>query len=30
MAARWDGVWFAGSGALLGATCLHVPVVTTS
>ena len=30
VAAIWDGVWFTGSAALLGATWLHVSVATTT
>ena len=30
VAAFWDGVWFAGSAALLVATWLHLPVATTA
>jgi hypothetical protein len=30
VAALWDGVWFAGSAALLVATWLHLPVATTT
>jgi hypothetical protein len=30
VAARWDGVWFAGSAALLVATWVHLPVATTA
>lgn len=30
IAALWDGVWFAGSAALLVATWLHLPYVTTA
>ena len=30
VAALWDGVWFAGSAALLVATWLHLPLATTN
>ena len=30
VAALWDGLWFIGSAALLGATWLHLPVATTA
>ena len=30
VAALWDGVWFAGSAALLVATWVHLPVATTA
>jgi hypothetical protein len=30
VAAVWDGLWFAGSAALLGATWFHLPVATTA
>jgi hypothetical protein len=30
IAALWDGVWFVGSAALLGATWLHLPLATTT
>jgi hypothetical protein len=29
IAVGWDGVWFTGSAALLGATWLHLPLATT-
>ena len=30
VAARWDGIWFAGSTTLLVATWLHLPIATTN
>jgi hypothetical protein len=30
VAAFWDGLWFIGSAALLGATWLHLPLATTA
>src|SRR5947209_3787427 len=30
LAAFWDGLWFIGSAALLGATWLHLPLATTA
>ena len=30
VAALWDGVWFAGSAALLVATWVHLPIATTT